>query len=52
MKSSIKVFVFLFVSSIANAETVVRMELQQGASANNIDIKLFEGAAPTTVNSF
>lgn len=52
MKSSINILIFLFVSSIANAEIVVRMELQQDTNANNIDIKLFEGAAPTTVNSF
>jgi len=45
-------FIPLLFCSVAHAEMVVRMELQQGVNAKNIDIKLFESAAPNTVNSF
>ena len=34
------------------AETIVRMELQQGSKVNNVDLKLFNSAAPLTAASF
>ena len=49
---SAQTFLFLLFSSVANAEIIVRMELQQGLAANNIDIKLFNSIAPLTVTSF
>lgn len=43
---------YLFLSTGVYAETIVRMELQQGAVRNNVDLKLFNSAAPATVASF
>lgn len=41
-----------FIVSSANAETVVRMQVQQDTNIENVDIKLFEIAAPVTAASF
>ena len=54
MKYKLIVISLLFVSVFKPvlAEVVVRMEMQQGATTNYVDVKLLDDAAPNTVTNF
>lgn len=49
---SFSLVLLVVICTVLNAEVVVRMEVQQGADADFVDIKLLENKAPLTVANF
>jgi len=50
--SKLVLFILLYNCNVSVAEVIVRMEIQQGAVIDNVDIKLYDGEAPVTVTNF